>query len=240
MVIENLVETHCHILPEIDDGAKNVETSIKMIKKLQLQGAKAIIATPHYYSDSISLADFIAKRNASFEKLKAALPADSPKIILGAEVYISRYLFGNEDLAAMCIEGTKYALIEHPFSESFTDKAYNRLLSISCDFGITPILAHIERYKALMDDAKKLDALLDMGCLAQVNINSFADSPRSVKKRLFKYLDSGRIQLISSDCHNMDSRPPEYAKGAKEIIKKCGQSAFNRLIMNSNKVIDSI
>lgn len=238
MVIENLVETHCHILPEIDDGAKNVETSIKMIRKLQLQGAKAIIATPHYYSDSISLTDFIAKRKASFEKLKSELPPDSPEIILGAEVYISRYLFGNEDLSSICIEGTKYALIEHPFSESFSNKAYNRLVTLTCDYGITPILAHIERYKSLMEDTDKLDELLDLGCLAQVNISSFADSPRSVRKKLFKYLDSGRIHLIGSDCHNMDSRPPEYADGAKEIIKKCGREAFSKLILNANSIID--
>ncbi|MDE6864349.1 MAG: capsular biosynthesis protein, partial [Eubacterium sp.] len=48
MTITNLVETHCHILPGIDDGAPDVETSIQMIRKLKSQGAKAIILTPHY------------------------------------------------------------------------------------------------------------------------------------------------------------------------------------------------
>lgn len=237
MVINNLIETHCHILPEIDDGSKSVEMSLEMIKKLQLQGVKKIIATPHYYSDSISLSDFIEKRNASYGRLLGALPADSPEIILGAEVYISRYLFGNDDLSDICIGKTKYALIEHPFSEDFSDRALDRLSCLICDHKITPILAHIERYRSLMESTGTLDGLLDMGCLAQVNISSFADSPRSVRKKLFKYLESGRINLIGSDCHNLSSRPPAYADGAKEIIKKCGEEKLKELVNNANRIL---
>lgn len=57
-ILNGLTETHCHILPGIDDGSKDVETSLKMIAKLSAQGAEKIVCTPHYYSDSISLADF--------------------------------------------------------------------------------------------------------------------------------------------------------------------------------------
>ncbi|MDE6767253.1 MAG: capsular polysaccharide biosynthesis protein, partial [Eubacterium sp.] len=81
MLINNLVETHCHILPAVDDGSQNIETSLKMIKRLQEQGAKAIILTPHYYSDSISLEDFLAKRNRALYELQTALPSDAPKLI---------------------------------------------------------------------------------------------------------------------------------------------------------------
>lgn len=236
MVIEGLVETHCHILPGIDDGAKDVETSLNMIKKLQEQGAKKIIVTPHYYSDSISLDDFVARRDKALAELKAALPEDSPEIIPAAEVFITRYLFHNDDLSPLCYGKDRYILIEHPFSSSFSDESYERLLSLCCDYRMTPILAHIERYPALMNNEDKLDRFLDMGCLTQVNISSFDDSPRLVKKKLLKYLDSGRISIIGSDCHNLTSRPPEYEKGAKKIIKKCGESALNRLIQNANSL----
>ncbi len=235
-IINGLIETHCHILPGIDDGSKNVETSLKMIEKLSAQGAEKIICTPHYYSDAISLADFMRRRNSAAEKLKAALPPGSPEIKLGAEVYISKYLFSNEDLSPIKIEGTDYALIEHPFSEEFSERTCNRLIDLICDHGITPILAHIERYKSLMDKPDKLDYLISLGCIAQVNINSFADESRHTKKKLFKYLESGKITLIGSDCHNMDSRPPEYEPGAKEIIKKCGRHEFNSLIENAAEI----
>lgn len=236
MVLNDFTETHCHILPGIDDGSPDVETSLKMIAKLQAEGAEAIICTPHYYSDSISLDDFLKKRSAAYEKLKAALPPGSPRIILGAEVYISRYLFGNENLQRIRIEGTNYALIEHPFGEDFSEKAYERLVSLICDWGVTPILAHIERYGALMENPKTLDALLELGCIAQVNISSFANERRKIKKKLFKYLEAGKISLIGSDCHNMTSRPPEYGAGAKEITLKCGRGTLQKLIDNSNRL----
>lgn len=234
MFIENLVETHCHILPELDDGAKSVEESVHMVQKLQTQGAEKIISTSHYYSDSISLDDFVAKRNAAYEKLKRELPAGSPEILLSAEVYISKYLFHNDDLSPLCIGSSRYILIEHPFSSSFSSQSYDRLANMCVDYNVKPILAHIERYGALMEDKNKLDAFIELGCLTQVNINSFADSSRHTKKKLFKYLESGRIHLIGSDCHNLTSRPPDYSAGVKAIKDKYGDEAIRILINNAN------
>ena len=92
MVIPGLIEMHCHILPGVDDGSKDTETSVKMLRRLALQGAETAVLTPHYYSDSISLADFTARRNAAFANLQAALPPDAPRLLLGAEViYESMY-----------------------------------------------------------------------------------------------------------------------------------------------------
>lgn len=237
MTINNLVETHCHILPGIDDGAPDVETSLKMIDKLKRQGARAIILTSHYYSDSISYDDFLARRQGALNALKAALPEDSPRLIPAAEVYISKYLFNYDNLDDICIGNTKYALIEHPFSSRFSDDTYERLLNLNYDYGIKPILAHIERYEALMDNEELLDKYIEMGCLTQVNISSFSNSRRSVRKKLIKYLESGRIHLIGSDCHNLDSRPPEYEDGIKAIIKKSGEDAINVLMHNANQLI---
>lgn len=237
MTVENLVETHCHILPGIDDGSPDVQTSVKMIEALKKQGAKAVILTPHYYSDSISYDDFIKARDRSLSELVAALPSGSPKLIPAAEVYISKYLFNYDSLDGLRIGNTNYVLTEHPFTSSFSQEVYDKLLNLYYDYGIKPILAHIERYPALMDDEYLLDKYIDMGCLTQVNINSFVNSKRSVKKRLIKYLESGRIHLIGSDCHNLTSRPPEYINGINEIIKKSGQEAVSVLEHNAKLLI---
>lgn len=69
MVIPGLIEMHCHILPGVDDGSKDTETSVKMLRRLALQGAETVVLTPHYYSDSISLADFTARRERGFCQL---------------------------------------------------------------------------------------------------------------------------------------------------------------------------
>lgn len=237
MVINNLVETHCHITPGIDDGAKDIETSLKMIARLQEQGATKIILTPHYYSDTISLDDFLRRRDAAINELLRALPSGSPQIIPAAEVYISEYLFNNSNIDDLKIAGSGYILIEHPFSSGFSEATYDRLMNLFCDYAAKPILAHIERYPALISDVYKLEDYIDMGCITQVNVSTFASAPRKLKKILFKLLDTGHIHLLGSDCHNLDSRPPEYEEGIKEIIKKSGQEAVDTLISNANILV---
>lgn len=233
-MIGNLVDVHSHILPGIDDGSPDVETSLKMIEALQSQGARAIVLTPHYYSDSISYEDFVARRDNALHLLEKSLPPGSPKLIPAAEVYITKYLLNNSNLDALKIGNTDYALIEHPFSCDFSQEIYDRLLSLNYDYGIKPILAHIERYPAFMDDGDLLDSYIEMGCIAQVNISSFVDSSRSLRKKLFKYLESGRIHLIGTDCHNLSSRKPDFETGVNAIIKKCGAEAVDVLERNAN------
>ena len=234
MVIDNLIEMHCHIIPGIDDGSQDVETSLKMIERLKEQGAKKIVLTPHYYSNEISYSDFLRKRDKAFNKLLAALPPGSPELIPAAEVFISEYLFHNDNIDELRIGNSDYVLIEHPFSSGFGSDVYDRLMNLYCDYRVKPILAHIERYRALVDVKYKLDEYLDMGCYAQVNISSFAEGSRHVRKKLFKFLSEGKIHFIGSDCHNTDTRPPEYEAGIKAIQSKCGDEAVKTLIENAN------
>lgn len=237
MIINNLVEMHSHIIPGIDDGAKDVEMSLKMIERLKEQGAKKILLTPHYYSDTISLDDFLRKRETAFNLLQRELPSGYPTLIPAAEVYISPYLFNNKSIKDLCVGNSNYVLIEHPFTAMFDDKDYDRLLNLYCDYKVKPILAHIERYKALMEDKYKLADLIEIGCMPQVNISSFAEAPRRIRKKLFKFLNNGQIMLLGSDCHNLDSRPPEYEEGIKAIIKESGEQTVEALMNNANNLL---
>ena len=160
MIIDNLVEIHCHITPGIDDGSQDIETSLKMIERLKEQGAKKIVLTPHYYSDTISLDDFLRRRDTAINALLKELPSGSPTLYPAAEVFISPYLFNNDNIDDLKIAGTEYVLIEHPFSSPFGEGEFDRLMNLYCDFGARPVLAHIERYRALMEDKYKLDDLI--------------------------------------------------------------------------------
>lgn len=240
MTINELTEMHCHILPGIDDGSRNVETSLKMIDMLKNQGADAIVLTPHYYSNTISLDDFLRKRNNAFNILSNALPENSPKLIPAAEVYVSDYLFNYESLDNLCIGKSRYVLMEHRFTCDFGGKTIERLNNLECDYKIKPVLAHIERYDALMSDEGLLEEYIDMGCLTQVNISSFAEAHKKTRKKLFKYLEHGLIHLIGSDCHGVDRRPPDYQSGINEIIKKYGEKSVEEFKKNAKDLINGI
>lgn len=237
MYLENLVEVHSHILPGIDDGAPDVETSLKMIELLKNQGAKKIVLTPHYYSDNISLDDFLRKRYLSFNLLLSKLPPQSPELYPAAEVYISKYLFNAESLDELKIANSDYILIEHSFSANFDGEDYNRLINMYCDYGAKPILAHIERYPALLEDTYKIEQYVDMGCLIQSNVSAFSDAPRGIRRKLIKLMNAGLIHVIGSDCHNLTTRAPEYGDGIEMIIKKCGEDSVKRLINNANILV---
>lgn len=239
MLINGLTEMHCHILPNVDDGSKSVKMSLEMIEKLKAQGADTIVLTPHYYSNTISLEDFLKKRDTAFSNLTEALPENSPLLIPAAEVYISDYLFNYENLDSLCIGKSRYVLMEHRFTCDFGSDTMGRLNNLECDYRIKPVLAHIERYDALMDDQGLLEEYIDMGCLTQVNINSFADAHKKTRKKLFKYLEHGLIHLIGSDCHNTDRRPPDYEKGVNEIIKKYGNAPIEDFERNAKNLINN-
>ncbi len=238
-MINNLTDVHCHIIPNVDDGSKDLKTSIEMINMLKNQGAQRIILTPHYYSDSLSYSDFLAKRNTTFEKLnqEAKIAIENcPKLIPAAEFFITKYIFSNENIDDITIGSKKHILVEHPFECSFGKSTIETLDNLCCDYNVVPILAHIERYHALMKSEKLLDEYIDMGCLVQVNISSFANEKHSVKKQLFKLLDKGKIHLVGSDSHNLTSRPPDFSLGAEEIRKKFGRSAISELMQNAEMI----
>lgn len=237
MHIDNLVETHSHILPGIDDGAPDVETSLKMIELLKKQGAEKIVLTPHYYSDTISLDDFLRNRDKAFNLLLSKLPPQSPELYPAAEIYISKYLFNAESLDELRIANSKYVLIEHPFSADFDGDDYNRLINMYCDYGVKPVLAHIERYPALLDDMYKIEQYVDMGCLIQSNISAYSDAPRGIRKKLIKLMKAGFIHILGSDCHNLDTRAPAYEDGMNVIIKKCGEDTVKQLMRNANMLV---
>lgn len=237
MLSNNLVETHCHILPGIDDGSPDVETSLKMIERLRIQGITDIILTPHYYSDAISYKDFLEKRNKAYNILKSAV-GDDVNLIPAAEIYITDYLLKNENLDEICFGENRYALIEHAFASDFSQRTYDRLLNLIYDYKITPILAHVERYEALMSSERLLDEYIEAGCVIQSNVSSFLFLPRGMRKKLIKYLEKGKIHIIGSDCHNLDTRPPEYQEALTFIKSKCGDDIIDYLKSNSQGLID--
>ena len=110
--------------------------------------------------------------------------------------------------------------------------------------GITPVIAHIERYDALENNEKRVRELIDMGCYTQVNSSHvlkpklFGETYKFMKKRAQYFLERDLVHVIASDMHNLDSRPP-YMEDARQIIsKKYGRDKAEELFVeNPRKII---
>lgn len=118
-----MTDTHTHILPEMDDGAPDVNTALRMLRMEREQGGAAVALTPYYYSDEESAEAFLRRRAAALSELEGAislLPEAErirlPRRIVGAEVAWSANMERWSRLGELCYEGSGYLLVELPFS----------------------------------------------------------------------------------------------------------------------------
>lgn len=211
-----MIDFHSHVLPGIDDGAKDVETSVAMLEESKRQGVTTIVCTPHYSGRKHSPARFKEKRNAAYERLKPHIP-EGIELRLGAEVFFpDDSVLSNEQLAMLTIEGTRYVMIEFPFTPTYPERLFERIEGFIAETDCIPLIAHADRYPAVWKNPSIVSRLIDMGCVVQLNAEAFAD--KGAKKLARVLLEKGMVHAVGSDMHNMAGRAPcmeKYVEGMR-------------------------
>ena len=225
-----LIDVHTHILPGIDDGARNIGESESMYRMLRSQGVEKILLTPHFYSDKMPMNKFLEERRIAYETLTNSTEIDSTKVILASETLFSQSLLSYDDLRELCING-KYLLIEFPFETEFSKHVCSQLMRISYQYGITPILAHIERYPYLMRHTDVLGSLIDDGLLTQINLSSLQTFRK--RRQVIRLIRKGYVHLIGTDCHHPFNRPPAFEEGLAILKKHLLQEDLEDLLQNA-------
>lgn len=214
-----MIDFHSHVLPNVDDGSRSVEESIQLLKMLAKQGAKTVCATPHFIAVDESPEAFFIKRQKALDALLPELSDDLPEIRVGAEVLYFSGISHLKGLSRFCIEGTRFLLLEMPFSV-WNEHIVKEVLELSCSGEFQLILAHIERY--LPDMPKELfSQLLEYDVIMQSNASFFLNF--RTKRKALKMLRDGEIHLIGSDCHNIRSRHPKLAAARAVISRKLSE-----------------
>lgn len=218
---------HSHILPEIDDGSKSAEESVQMLEKLSEQGLERVVATPHFYAHrEESVESFIKKRKSAYEKLcRKNIPVK--EIYLGAEILMESGISECDGIEKLAIEGTNLILLEPPYYDcpkNLTDEIY----SISYDYKLKPIIAHIHRYIGLYEKSE-IEELLKIDAVFQINNQAF----RNFREKHFvkSLIKEGYPLVFGSDCHNMTSRIPDF-----DVILKKGK--LKESIERSDKIFE--
>ena len=222
---EPYIDLHCHFLPEMDDGCKSVEESVKLLEEQWRQGCVGIASTSHYYARE-SIAEFLARREASFAKLRAVLEKVHPeyvdKIVFGAEAAYHPALLRDPDLPKLCIGKSRYLLLEMPF-EPWSPRILRDVQSLLSTTRIRPVIAHLERYLDLVDE-DAVDALVDMDVLIQMNAGCIRD---------------GIIDVIGTDSHNLTSRAPNMAKGIQKIRKAGFDGEMDEILAMNEEIFQA-
>lgn len=234
-------DMHNHILPGIDDGSRNFEESIKMIKAQYKAGVTDIIVTPHYIEGSNYTADN-NKKAELVETLKEKLKEENidVNLYLGNEIYITENiveLLENNKISTQ--NGSKYILVEIPLMGYRLDTPiiFQRLI----DYGYKPILAHPERYSIYMKKPDKILELLDLGVLLQSNYMSVIGKYGREEEKLVKYyLANGWVTFLSSDMHRVNNVSRNVKKVKKVLKKIISEDEIDDLFdINIEKVINN-
>lgn len=233
-----ILDMHTHILPAVDDGAKDEKESIELLKMLKNQGVTDVVFTPHFTPSMESFEEKREKWAAAYKKLAATKNIEGlPKTYIGCEVFYFEDIGKIKAVKELCIENSNYLLLELA-SMNISDKVISDIKDLNEQLGIIPVIAHIERYYN-QKGFKKLKALVKEGmCIAQLNASSLFIP--IFKKAALKLLKEDLIYVIASDTHSHDVRPPEIEKAFKFIEEKYGSSRVEKYKRNSEKICNKI
>lgn len=231
-----VIDFHSHVLPGIDDGSSCVEESISMLEQEAGQGIQTVIATPHFYARYDDPASFLEKRALAEAALRRAMEIrpELPELLVGAEVYYFSGMSDSEVLPQLTIGGKRCILIEMPQSP-WTPAMYRELERIHTKQGLIPIVAHIDRYIHPFRTYGIPERLAQLPVMVQANADFFLRS--STARLALKLLRLDQIQLLGSDCHNLEDRSPNLGAAVSWIGKKLGSGALERIEVSQHTVL---
>lgn len=233
-----MVDFHTHILPSMDDGSQSIEQSAEMLRQMQKQGIKVVVATPHFDMRRESPSEFLARRQKAMDSIKEVIP-EGICVVPGAEVlHCGLPLHSIENLEQLCVGNSQYLLIESIVPD-WTEEIYLDLQHLMMQQNITPVLAHIERYYYIGKNRKMIRRLSGEGAVLQMNADAFLKPQMS--RKAFKILRKEIVRLLGSDCHNMNIRQPNLKEAVQKIVDIAGQEKIDTMMAYANKILsDSV
>lgn len=233
---ESVIDLHTHILPGIDDGSPDVETSLQMLNRMAAQGVCMICASSHYYVDEQSIDEFCEKRDAAFEKLcqaRACPQNNQPQVLPAAEVAFFPGISEKSEVKRLCIKGTNTLLLEMPFCE-WNDFQIEEVTSLSLDLGYQIVLVHPERFLFSANNRRLFEKLQELPIGLQINAGSLLRWQS--RKTALRLLKEAACPLLGSDAHNFTTRPPNLREGRSVIERKLGAAFWLRMQDNADRL----
>ena len=236
MAMSGITDFHSHILPGIDDGCRTVAESLELLQMESEQGITRVVATPHFYPQRDNPDRFLRRREASELLLREAMAgrSDLPQVHVGAEVYYFRGMSDSEMLTELAIDRKKAILVEMPRAP-WTDAMYRDLEGLCGRRGLTPVIAHVDRYLSVWRDFGIPDRLAELPVLVQANGDFFLDW--TTARKALQMLKTEKIHLLGSDCHNTTDRKPNLGKTVDIIRKHLGEGALERMEFRGNSIL---
>jgi protein-tyrosine phosphatase len=231
LLISLMIDIHCHILPEMDDGPESLDETLEMCRIALDDGITTVVATPHQ-RDGIhhnSAKAIVEKVQTVASHLKQAnIPLE---LLPGADVHIEVNT-GEKILQGeiLSINNTKrYFLLEfpaHAIPPNIDRLVFNLLLK-----NIIPVLTHPERILEVQENPGRIYELVSIGVLSQITAMSvtggFGPMARKCASTLLKH---NLVHIIASDAHSVDHRPPILSDAVKAVSRLLGEERAMEMV----------
>ncbi len=231
-----MVDVHCHIIPEVDDGARSWEMAAKMCRMAAADGIDHIVATPH------------ANDEFSYNRQSLSQPLDRLRQVAGSSLSFSLgcdFHFSYENVEGALaqperyvIENTRYLLIE--FSDYGIAPSTGDTLFRLITRGLTPIITHPERNPLLQRELEKVVPWIEIGCLVQVTANAltgrWGETARHAADWLLRH---EAVHLLATDAHDTKDRPPILSTARDIVAQSYGADVAKALVEDNPRAIVS-
>ncbi len=234
-----MIDIHCHLLPNIDDGPKSWDESLEMVRIASEDGITGAVTTPHWIQGTSwqpgaeTVKKMVEEMNARVEERGMEFRV-YPGMEIGIIPDVARAVASGE---VLCLAEGNFVLIEIPF--------YSLPLGIEeVIFGIesigkTPVLAHPERNREFQGMPARIADLVGMGALVQVTAGSLCGSFGEAARRCsLEFAELGVLHFVSSDAHSTKHRTPVVSKGLAVLEKNIGSEKVSEIIANTYKVVN--
>ena len=230
-----MIDIHCHILPEIDDGPNTFEESVAMARIAAADGIAVIVATPHLNHklyDPIEISRRVSWLNHLLRKEKIPV-----SIVPGGDVSV---LFKPDQVQGFSINNTAYILVEFPHTH--LPKNANDILSQFVASGYKPIITHPERNPSIVANPELLSNLLGKNIYVQITAGSLTgEFGKDAQQCAQHLLRAGVVNVIATDAHSTTHRKPQLSLGVKAAAEIVGQDMAQRMVSrNPAEIITGI
>jgi protein-tyrosine phosphatase len=229
-----VIDIHCHILPEVDDGPKSWETAESMCRMAAEDAIEHMVATPHandrYFYDREYLSGLL-------HDLQQRI-GDNPKLSLGCDFHLSLENMQNAQVAPerYCIGSSRYLLVE--FSNFGIPPQIDEWLGQMIERGTRPIVTHPERNPILQQNAARVLQLVDRGCAVQVTASAITGFwGAKVREMAHWLLKEKAVHFLATDAHDTVRRPPVLSEARKIVAKQFGDELADALVEGNPRAV---
>jgi protein-tyrosine phosphatase len=236
-----MIDLHCHLLPGIDDGARDLEMTLAMARAFVADGVTIVACTPHilpglYHNTGPQISAAVA--NLQRMLAESGIPLN---LVAGADNHIVQNFVGGLRTGHLLgLAGSRYVLVEpphHVMPVRLDDLFFD--LSVA---GYVPILTHPERLTWIKGNYAVIERLAQKGVWMQITAGSltgaFGRGPKYWAERM---LDEGLVQIIATDAHDVQRRPPNLAEGRRLAATRVGEEeAWHLVYTRPRGVLDNV